>query len=114
MVVREEADEDLARVKLRRIIYMAGGIGMLVLCVGLLVLYFTRHELPALLLGTVAFIWAVLLVYQSFKTREIIIMIEHHLAAAEAEGEHAEEMPSPASDEEAEHPDPGGGGSGEP
>jgi uncharacterized membrane protein YqjE len=62
---------DPRKAKLYRILFLLGGAGMFGLCAVLITIFVDKHELPALLLGVVALFWAVVLIHQSFKMRDI-------------------------------------------
>jgi hypothetical protein len=112
MVEPDEMVRDLHREKIYAVVYLLGGVGLFGVGVALVVIFGVRKDIPALILGIVAFIWSVLLVVQSRKTRKLVKVIEAR--AAEADRGFAP-APTARVEEGEEHERAGGGGgSGEP
>ena len=85
--------EDLLKAGRNKKIYLAAGLGLFGLGVALFVFFFVRRDLPALLLGCIAFVWGALLVNQALRTRDIEDMIEARIAETEGETETQEREP---------------------
>ncbi len=119
----KEMLEDLHKVRIRKYVYFLGGLGILGLSVALVVLFFARHDWPALLLAAVGAFWSVILVYHAYRTHQLDGLISERLGELRSEppGDGDEdvsgliEQPEPAAG-----PDPGyegtpeGGAPGEP
>jgi hypothetical protein len=96
----KEMLEDLHKVRVRKYVYFLGGLGILGLSVALVVLFFVKHDWPALLLAAVGAFWSVMLLYNAHRTRRLDGLISARLegrsegATAMAEsGDRAEERP---------------------
>jgi hypothetical protein len=64
---------DPRKARLYRILFLLGGIGMFGLCAVLISIFVRKNDLPALLLGLVALVWAVVLIHQSLRMRNLSI-----------------------------------------
>lgn len=90
MVTRKETQKEIGKIKKLRILYFV--MLLLLFCVGvaLLVIFIDKGGITDLLLAVVAWIWCVMLIYQLFRTRELIAMMNAHLerlSVVEAEEE---------------------------
>jgi hypothetical protein len=65
----KEMGEDLRQVRLRKCMYLGGGIGIMGLGVALLVISISKSDWPALVLALVGFFWSAMLLYHGVRTR---------------------------------------------
>ncbi len=72
----KEMREDLHKVRIRKYMYLGGGLGILGLGIALLVICITKSDWPALVLALVGFFWSAMLLYHSVRTRELEVSIE--------------------------------------
>lgn len=80
MVNREETLKEIDKAKKRHILYVILLILVFTAGVALLVIFTTRNELPALLMSIAAWVWCALLIYQIFKTRELVALMNTHIS----------------------------------
>lgn len=76
---RREVEEDLRKVKLQKLLFLFGGLGLFALAIALFINFMVRREVPGLILACVALIFGALLLNQSMRTREIEDMISEKL-----------------------------------
>lgn len=79
MVSRKETLKEIDKAKKRHILYMVLLVVIFCAGIGLLFIFISKNELPALLLCIVAWAWCALLIYQLTKTKELIALMNTHL-----------------------------------
>lgn len=72
----KEMREDLHKVRIRKYMYLGGGLGILGLGIALLVICIARSDWPALILAAVGFFWSAMLLYHGVRTRELEVLIK--------------------------------------
>jgi hypothetical protein len=99
MIDHSEIEEDCGKVRRRKIIYLAAGLGMFALGSVLFVLFIFQRSVPEMLLGAVAFIWGAILVNQALRCRDIEDNINvrlERMAAGEESPEEGASVPGGA------------------
>jgi hypothetical protein len=81
----KEILEDLHKVRVRKYVYILGGLGILGLSVVLVVLFFAKRDWPALLLAGVGIFWSVILFYHAHRTRQLEGLITTRLEGRRGE-----------------------------
>ncbi len=71
----KEMREDLRQVRIRKYVYLGGGIGIMGLGVALLVIFIAKSDWPALVLALVGFFWSAMLLYHGARTRKLEVSI---------------------------------------
>jgi hypothetical protein len=82
----KEMREDLRQVRIRKVIYLLGGLGILGLSVALAVIFFVNRDWPAIILAAVGAFWCVVLAQQAWRTRRLESLIREHRENAPVEG----------------------------
>jgi hypothetical protein len=85
--IEKEMREDLHKVRIRKYLYLGGGLLILALGVALFVLFVVKKDWPALLLAAIGVFWCIMLFYHFMKTRELEALISQR--SQEVGGERA-------------------------
>ncbi|MBN2168568.1 MAG: hypothetical protein JW738_04935 [Actinobacteria bacterium] len=86
MVSREEALKEINKARKWKAFFLVFAAGLFVVGSALVVLFVTRNEIPALLLGIVAFIWSAVMINQLLKTNNLIGLINARIESFNENG----------------------------
>ena len=86
----KEMREDLRKVRIRKYLYLGGGLLILALGVALFVLFITRMDWAAFALSLIGLFWSIMLYYHFMRTRALEALIRNRVEGAGDEGESGE------------------------
>ena len=87
----KEIQEDLNKVRIRKYLYLGGGLLILALGVALFVLFVSQKDWAAFALSLIALFWCVMLAYHFKRTHDLEALIRRRLEEAGEEAEPGEE-----------------------
>jgi hypothetical protein len=83
----KEMREDLHKVRIRKYLYLGGGLLILALGLALFVISITKRDWAALVLAVIGFFWSIMLFYHYMRTRDLEAFIRRRSEGARDEGE---------------------------
>lgn len=83
----KEMREDLHKVRIRKYLYLGGGLLILALGLALFVTSITKRDWAALVLAVIGFFWSIMLFYHYMRTRDLEAFIRRRSEGARDEGE---------------------------
>lgn len=83
----KEMREDLHKVRIRKYLYLGGGLLILALGLALFVISITKRDWAALVLAVIGFFWSIMLFYHYMRTRDLEAFIRRRSEGARNEGE---------------------------
>jgi hypothetical protein len=86
----KEMKEDLHKVRIRKYLYLGGGLLILALAVALFVMFITRRDWAAFALSLIGLFWSIMLYYHFMRARGLEALIRNRLEGAGEEGEPGE------------------------
>jgi len=86
-LTEKEMREDLRKVRIRKYLYLGGGLGILGLGLALFVIFIVNRDLPALILAAIGLFWSIMLLYHYMRTRDLEGRIRSKSEGAGSEGE---------------------------
>jgi hypothetical protein len=87
LFTEKEMREDLHKVRIRKYLYLGGGLLILALAVVLFILFVSKKDWPAFILSLIGLFWCVMLAYHFKRTRDLEALIRQRLQGAESGAE---------------------------
>jgi uncharacterized protein YacL len=99
LFTEKEMQEDLHKVRIRKYLYLGGGLLILALAVALFVIFIVKKDWAAFTLSLIGFFWCIMLAYHFKRTRDLEALIRRRVQEEGSEAEFSAAADEASADE---------------